>query len=163
MSIENNRDQLIESIQSILDKHKDKNLTIIGYSAGGVIVILAMDQLADGPLAKRIQFNTIAAPLFGYRSPSISWLGSPFVGKTTIQLGIGNYDKLVHKQMPQCNHWVTTRCEMDQHSCENDGLSPQVGLHGLPSSLPCGEDHIYRVDNECHASVLNYAFNKIIK
>ena len=162
-SIEKNRDQLMGAIKDVLEKHKNKKLTIIGYSAGGVLTVLAMEKLSDGPLAKRIQFNTVASPLFGYKAPGIAWLGAPFYGKTTIQIGVGNYDNLVHKQMSQCNHWVNTNCEMDKHTCERDGLNPQIGPHDQPFSLPCGKGHINRIDNESHASIVNRAFDEIVK
>jgi hypothetical protein len=162
-SIEDNRDQLIDAIKNILEKHKDKKLTIMGYSAGGILTLLAMDKLQDSPQAKRINFNTVASPIFGYNAPAIAWLGAPFVGKTSIEIGLGAYKKLEHSQMSGCNHWVNTNCEMDKHTCENEGVNPQTGGGAITFQLPCGVNHIKRVENEGHASIVNHVFDELVK
>lgn len=163
-SLEKNRDELTVTIKALLAKHPDKPLTIIGYSAGGVLTLLAMDTLyAEKLSAERIQFHTVAAPLYGYKAPPIAALGKLFVGSSTIDIGIGTDKKLTNKTFNQCAHWVTLNCEMDQHACNREGLNPQLGSIELENALPCGFAQTKKFDDESHASVLNRAFNEIVK
>lgn len=163
-SMETNKNKLTAVIKQILSKHAGKNLTIIGYSAGGIVVTRSMDELNDDPEAKRIQFHTVAAPLFGYKAPALAYLGVPFAGKTSIEIGIGQYDKLKNKKLTQCHHWVTTNCELDLHTCDNKTLNPQLGPgDARVSSLPCGAENVIGYKDESHSSVLSRAFFDIIK
>lgn len=161
-SIEENSGELTSTIRAILEKHKDKDLTVVGYSAGGVLTITSMDTLAQEPIAKRIHFHTVASPIFGHRAPSWAMIFAPFAGKTSISVGQGQYDKLAHKTFNQCSHWVTTRCELDLQACENNQLNPQTGPSSAGKSiLPCGEDNTRSYADEGHASVLSRVFSEI--
>lgn len=162
-SIEDNSTELVSIIKSITDIHKDKNLTIVAYSAGGVVTAFAMESLADDPISKRIYFHTIASPLFGYNSHPFGFVAIPFVGKTTIQIGRGKFEKITNKHFTQCHHWVNTNCELDQHTCTYNGVNPQLGPSNQTSSpLPCGEKNISQYNNESHASVINRALSEIL-
>lgn len=162
-SLEENSSELKVIIVNILNNHPEKNLKIVGYSAGGVITLLTMDSLVNDPIAKRIYFHTIASPLYGYGAPAIANIASRFAGKSSIQIGMGSDKKLIHKKLNNCTHWVTTNCELDKHSCTKKGINPQLGLVNLNTApLPCGEENIKRIQNESHASVLNAVFDEII-
>ncbi len=164
LSLDTHSDELLTITRSLLEKHRGKKLTIIAYSAGGVITTLAMDQLADDPIAQQIHFHTVAAPLFGYGAPAWTKVASLFFGKSNIEIGIGNYQKLTHKNLNQCTHWVTTNCEMDKHSCDSQEINPQLGpTKNQSSELPCGPAFTKRFHDEGHSSVLNRAFSEIIK
>lgn len=162
-SIEKNRDDLVKTIKELHEKYPDKKLTVVGYSAGGVITLLAIDTLTDENISNNVIAHTVASPLFGYRAPLLAMIGAPFVGKSSIQIGRGNSDKLTHKKLNNCHHWTTTNCEMDQHTCENDKLNPQLGMNSTGSDLPCGNDNITKLNDESHASVLNRVFDEIVK
>ncbi len=160
-SIEENTKKLTSSIKTLLEKYAEENLTVVAYSAGGVIAISSLDQVSEEAIAKRIYLHTVAAPIFGYNAPKFALLGSPFAGKTAIQIGIGRFKSLHHKRFTQCSHWVTTSCELDKHACNNGPLNPQIGLK--KEDLPCGEKNTKSYSDEGHASVIYRALNDILK
>lgn len=159
-SINVNSTKLTEAIQEIKQKHPGKELTIIGYSAGGIIAIDAFDNLNESETLKNVKLLTVAAPVYGYNAPAIAKLGTPFVGKTTIQIGIGHYQNLKHKQFENCSQWITTSCELDQHACTKEGNNPQTGKNneGL-----CKNSPQILINDEGHATVLSRAVNEVFK
>lgn len=159
-SINKNSTKLGEAIKEIKEKHPGKELTIIGYSAGGIIALDAFDNLTESDTLKNVKLLTVAAPIHGYNAPALAKLGTPFFGKTTIQIGMGHYQNLKHKQFENCSEWITTSCELDQHACTKEGNNPQTGKSN--ESL-CKNSKPILINNEGHSSVLNRVVSDFFK
>lgn len=155
-----NVDLLRESILELAAKPQTSELKIVAYSAGGVLAVVSVSDIADLVLLSRVSLVTVASPFYGYRMPAITVLGTPFVGGTTIQLGRG-IQHLKQKigslaNLKYCVNWVTTNCDLDKNACllGND-LYPQLGMAGSHTVLPCGEGNVMTADsNETHYSAL---------
>ncbi len=163
-SIEKHRDQFIEAIKTILNKHPDQKLTIIAYCAGGIIATLALYKIYDEEISKRIYLHTMASPFFGYNAPNMAFMGVPFVGSTTIAIGKGAYKKFIHPKLKECHNWINTNCELDQHACDYKGMNPELG----PSfqeikNPPCGIENTTTFNDENHGSIINRVFFEIMR
>jgi hypothetical protein len=158
-SIETNRNKLLQVIQQLKSKHPGKELTVVGYSAGGVIALDALDKMTASKQDENINFITVAAPVFGYNAPKLAFLGAPFVGMTSIEVGRGIYNKLKIKRFEKCLQWITTSCERDPHACSREGNNPQTGKD---KTSVCNSKPIL-INDEGHASVLNRAISEIFK
>lgn len=152
-TLNENQTLLVNAIKVILQEAPQ--VTLIGYSAGGVISLFAHDELQD----ESVELHTIASPIFGYDAPSTAVFGIPFVGSTTIEIGMGAFKKLKHFQLNGCHHWVNTSCELDKHSCVNKkNFSAQSRLF----AMPCGSENTRYFSEETHESILNKVFESIL-
>lgn len=158
-SIETNRNKLLTEIENIKSKHKGKELTVVGYSAGGVIALDALDTMTENKSVDNLKLVTVASPIFGYNAPKLAFLGAPFVGMTSIEIGRGIYEKLKTKKFEKCAQWITTSCERDPHACTRDGNNPQLGKE---QTFVCKSKPVL-INDEGHASVLNRAISEITK
>jgi hypothetical protein len=151
---------LKESILELLAKPEISELKIVAYSAGGVLAVVSVNDIADLMLLSRLSLVTVASPFYGYGMPAITVLGTPFVGGTTIQLGRGiqhleqNFGQLAH--LKHCVNWVTTNCDQDKNACLlGNELYPQLGMASGHTVLPCGEGNVMTADShETHYSAL---------
>lgn len=161
VSLKKNEELLLTSIRMLLKTYPNEELIIIGHSAGGAIALLAKDSLTGTKLDKRIYLHTIATPLFGYGAPFLAHLGTPFVGGTTIAMGLGIYKKLKHKHLNQCTHWVNSNCLLDHHTCDNSKrLSPELGeLNGW---MPGGIENTHYFNDEDHLSIISRAIDNMV-
>lgn len=152
-SLQFNKEQLRKALLSLLDTHK--NIDVFGYSAGGVIALLALDSLVGTPFYSRVHLRTVATPFFGYAAPKrLAYLGAPFAGMSAVQIGVGAHRFLQHKRLEGCQQWITTNCKLDQHACIHRGISPERGhLRNLPE-MPCGNENLTLLDQESHESSL---------
>lgn len=150
-SMKTNQKQLSESFLNILNEHKDEDLTVIGFSAGGVIALMAKHTLKDNPQDSKITLHTGASPIFGYGAPkTMGYLTAPFVGNTTIALGVGMPEKIIQDGINQCFHWVTTDCKRDKHACPfKEGRYSQIS-----DSMPCGAEKTISLPEANHTSIL---------
>lgn len=150
-SMEKNHTLLTESYLDILSENENKDLTVIGFSAGGVIALMAKHTLKNNPFDQRITLHTGASPVFGYGAPrTMSFLIAPIVGSTTITLGVGMPKKIIQEGINQCFHWVTTDCEKDKHACPfKEGRYSQIS-----ESMPCGTHHTISLPDADHTSIL---------
>lgn len=152
-TLKENQKLLADAIKEI--QEEAPQLTLVGYSAGGVISIFAHDELQDD----RIELHTVASPIFGYDAPSTAVFGIPFVGSTTIEIGMGAYKKLKHTRLNSCHHWINTTCELDKHACVNKKLfSAQSRIF----AMPCGSENTKSFAEETHESILNKVFESIL-
>lgn len=158
-----NRDELLNVIQILLLQHSSSHLTLVGYSAGGVLALLALDQLTDSVDLERLKFHLVAAPVFGYNigNRPITYIAAPFIGKTSVAIGAGVYEKLKNKDFGSCHQWITTNCELDSHACQKGPTFPQTGNTTKGKLMVCGSAVTY-LDNESHTSVLNTVMSKIL-
>jgi hypothetical protein len=155
-----NVDLLKDSILELLAKPEIAELKIVAYSAGGVLAVFSVNDIADLVLLSRLSLVTVASPFYGYRMPAITVLGIPFVGGTTIQLGRGiqhleqEFRQLTH--LKYCVNWVTTNCDLDKNACLlGNELYPQLGMTSSRTVLPCGEGNVMAADShETHYSAL---------
>lgn len=161
-SLEKNRNELVKVIKSLLEKHKDERLLIVGYSAGGVLTTHAMSELRDDPASDRIDFHTISSPLYGYNAPIFALFGIPFAGKTAIEIGMGPFEKLKKKKFNNCHHWINLNCEKDMHACDMYKMKPFTGAVGSNRDMPCGNENVTEFDSEGHGSILDVVIKKII-
>jgi len=161
-SLESNRDLMIQGIRKILSDHPGTQLSIVGYSAGGIISLMALDQLVGDPDYSRIKLYTVASPIFGYNAPNVlAFMGAPFVGIGTIEIGIGAYKKLHHVPLQNCSAFVTTECALDKHACEYGHILPQQGSQDDPQEMPCGSDNVTRLDHDTHVTAPGSAIHQI--
>lgn len=162
-SLKKNQELFVISIKSLLAQYKRMKLTVISYSAGGAVAMLAKDQMMGDPLNKRVHLHTISAPLFGYGAPKISLVANPFVGDSTMQVGIGAHKKLKNARLSQCSHWVTGNCELDSHACLNKRkkLYPQTGPADGSIEMPCGNENTHVFYDEDHKSIIIRAIQKM--
>ena len=155
-----NVDSLRESILELLAKPDTSELKIVAYSAGGVLAVVSVSDIADLVLLSRISLVTVASPFYGYRMPAITVLGTPFVGGTTIQLGRGiqHLKQNIHAlaKLKYCVNWVTTNCDLDKNAClVGNKLYPQLGMANIRTVLPCGEGNVMMANsNDTHYSAL---------
>lgn len=155
-SLKDNQKLLVEELKTLLVESQD--VTLIGYSAGGVIALMARDQLEGTEFESRVHLHTVASPIFGYSAPSSAVFGIPFVGSTTIEIGMGANKKLKHLRLNSCTHWVNTNCDLDKHACVNKKMfSPQSSLF----AMPCGAEGTKYFNEEDHSSILLKAFETI--
>ncbi len=155
-----NVDLLRESVLELLAKPETSELKIVAYSAGGVLAVVSVSDIAELMVLSRLSLVTVASPFYGYGMPAITVLGTPFVGGTTIQLGRG-IQHLKPKiqtlaKLKYCVNWVTTNCDLDKNACLLDNkLYPQLGMADIDTVLPCGEGNVMAADsNETHYSAL---------
>jgi hypothetical protein len=163
-----NVDALRESILELAAKPEISELKIVAYSAGGVLAVVSVSDIADVVLLSRVSLVTVASPFYGYRMPAITVLGTPFVGGTTIQLGRG-IQHLKQKvrtltNLKNCVNWVTTNCDLDKNACLlGNELYPQLGMADSHTVLPCGEGNVMTADsNETHYSALVTIVGRLI-
>ena len=155
-NLKENQKLLVNTLKSLLENSED--VILIGYSAGGVISLMAQDHLEGTEFESRVQLHTVASPIFGYEAPSTAVFGIPFVGSTTIEIGMGAYKKLKNLKLNSCSHWVNTNCNLDKHACLNKNKStPQMSLF----TMPCGSQNTRYFNEEDHGSILTKAFESI--
>lgn len=156
-TLKENQMLLVNEIKIIL--RNAPRMTLVGHSVGGVIALFAHDLLQETHMASRVELHTIASPIFGYDAPALAVLGIPFVGSTTIEIGMGAFKNLKHHKMNSCTHWVNTNCEMDKHACVNKkNFTAQLKV----VDMPCGNENIRYFSEETHNSILNKVFESII-
>lgn len=155
-----NVDLLRESIVELVSDPDISDLKIVAYSAGGVLAVVSIGDIADPVLSQRVSLVTVAAPFYGYRMPAITVLGIPFVGGTTVQLGRG-IQHLKRKvrtlaNLKACVNWVTTNCERDKNAClQGSDLYPQRGMAHDHTVLPCGAGNVMTASSdETHYTAL---------
>lgn len=143
---------LTESFLDILSEHETEHLTVVGFSAGGVIALMAKHSLKNNPSDKRITLHTGASPVFGYGAPkTVSYITAPIVGSTTISLGVGMPKRVIQDGVNGCFHWVTTDCEKDKHACPfKEGRYSQIS-----DSMPCGSHNTIQLPDADHTSILD--------
>ena len=160
-SIQSNQDKLKKSISSLLESHPQNEIVVFGFSAGGVLALLAWDQLMfelTNNLFTRLTLRNIVAVPHGYGASRMARVASLFVGKTTILIGMGIDEKLKNKLITRCEQWITTDGDLDIHARDNkDGRSPQI-----LTTAACGEDHLHRLPLEGHFSALSSVLRKSI-
>lgn len=152
-SMKKNQNLLLQSYLDILENHQDEPLTVIGFSAGGVIALMAKHSLKNHPGDQRITLHTGASPIFGYGAPR----ALRYLGNTTLTLGVGMPEEIIQDGVNQCFHWVTTDCEKDKHACPfKEGRYSQVS-----ETMPCGPDSTISLPNEDHTSILQTITNSL--
>ncbi len=150
-----NTEKLLENKVHKLVKD-GKDVEIIGYSAGGDISLLALEGMAKSGDSAHVQLHTIASPMYGYGATLASYVASPFVGPTTIQIGRGIRADIQHHF--DCTHWINTNCDLDIHACKRTDVSqsPEFG-----PDMPCGTKKFFK--DETHRSILDRATAEIFK
>ena len=166
-SIYKNRNLLLEAIKFLLSTYQDSNLTLVGYSAGGIIALLALDAIVDSIdpelSVARINVQLVAAPVFGYNinKRPVTYLAVPFAGATSVKIGIGVFENLKNKNFKGCHQWITTNCHLDKHACIKGSIYPQQGDTAKARVKIC--ETVSYLNNETHASILAKAVSQILK
>jgi hypothetical protein len=163
-----NVDLLRQSILELVSTPEISDLKIVAYSAGGVLAVVSIGDIADPALSNRVSLVTVASPFYGYRMPAITVLGIPFVGGTTVQLGRG-IQHLKRKvrtlaNLKYCVNWVTTNCELDKNAClQGNDLYPQLGVAHDHTVLPCGAGNMMTASSdETHYTALVTIVSRIV-
>lgn len=141
-----------KSIFDLKEMHPRKQLTILGYSAGGALMALALSDPNLPELRKRTFLHTIASPLEGYSAPKIIRPIGAFLGWTTIEIGIGIRKKLNLHTLPKCFQSITTNCDLDIHACTTLKKHPQ----GTKDRPLCGQDNFFQTHDKTHTGLLHH-------
>lgn len=157
VSLDENVKVVLSNLKELNARYPEAELKIFAHSSGGAVAILALDKLTEEKSNVDLKLHTMASPLFGYGAPPTglqTFIGSQFVGKSTMEIGQGIIDRLQNKELPACFHWITTNCDLDKHACkQRSGVYPQQGRKDL-NELPCGEENTFYFDDETHHSII---------
>lgn len=151
-----NVQNLLATIEKLRSENLSKEIIIVGYSAGGVLALLALDRWMEKTQDPQIFLHTVASPLFGYGAPKFAPLAAFFVGHTSLSVGRGVFkinDSVIER--PYCRHWINTDCSKDNHACESFSVHPMTGVADQ-SLLPCRGDTVVEMQ-ESHAGILTKA------
>lgn len=160
-SLAENIEKFKHSVNRLLQLYPQNQIVVFGFSAGGVIAVSGWDAMMSELSASdfsRLSLRTVAAVSHGYGFTKTALMASPFVGKTTVAIGIGIEGKLHHPQIQRCEQWITTNGDLDIHARANkDGHSPQ------DFSTPiCGTDHLHELSQFGHFSALAYVLRSTL-
>lgn len=159
-TLERNVQALLETIEQLRIENLSKEIIMVGYSAGGVLGLLALDCWIEKTQDSQIFLHTVASPLFGYNAPKFAPFAAFFVGHTALAVGRGIFKTTlpVHERS-YCRHWINTDCSKDNHSCSSFGIYPMTGVHDQ-SLMPCRGDSVVEMQ-ESHAGILTKALSEI--
>ena len=126
---------LKNSIDRVLQVHPNSKITIVGYSAGGALMLDLLADIGQRPKYQQIKWHSVAATISGYGPPGIASIPLNIIfGGFTRTIAYGLQERLNGLQLNNCQHHVTTNCELDIHACRvSEFHSPQL----LPN-MPCG-------------------------
>lgn len=158
--LERNVEALLESIEQLRSENQSQEIIMVGYSAGGVLGLLALDRWIRKTQDSQIFLHTIASPLFGYSAPKFAPLAAMIVGHTALAVGRGVFKTTTPVvERSYCRHWINTDCSKDNHSCSSFGIYPMTGVQDQ-SLLPCRGDTVVEMQ-ESHAGILTKALAEI--
>lgn len=158
--LERNVQALFNTIEQLRIENLSKEIIIVGYSAGGVLCLLALDRWIDKTQDSQIFLHTVASPLFGYSAPKFAPFAAFFVGHTALAVGRGIFKTSNPvRERTYCRHWINTDCRLDKHSCPSFGIYPMTGVADQ-SLLPCRGGTVVEMQ-ESHAGILTKALLEI--
>ncbi len=153
-SFKSNQNKFREALSTLIRNFPQNEIVVFGFSAGGVIALTVWDELMNQlspDTFSRLSLRNIVAVSHGYGATRMARIASPFVGRTTISIGIGIDGKLSHPLIERCEQWITTDGNRDIHARINaDGRSPQV-----LQNAACGEDKLHKLPHDGHFSALS--------
>ncbi|MFH1727923.1 MAG: hypothetical protein ABIA04_05850 [Pseudomonadota bacterium] len=171
-----NTDRLAYSLKFLAMRYPKKEIILIGYSAGGVLALKAIEKLKykskkfniHESIFDRISVNTVASPINGFEMPVLGYISAPLSGFTTCDIASGLI--VTRGNIQNCHHWVTTNCSLDIAACLWQDIYPQ--LPGLTKEnnynsewldMPCGNENVTYVYDRGHPELVEYAFISILK
>jgi hypothetical protein len=152
--------QLRLNLNWIAREHHHQEVIVLGYSAGGLISLLAWDQYAE-KLPPNLHLVTIASPFMGWGIAQgiASVFVAPAMGEFTADISVGVHRQFKHASFRQCEQWVTTSCELDVNACINSsGVYPEYVQRGMP----CGDENVKFLNHELHQDALEIVLARLI-
>ncbi len=173
-SSEENAALLVENLTITQKKYPAYKIHLIGYSAGGVILLDAIvrEQISLGP---RLQATTIASPIngFGFNKLKVS-IARPFIGK--LKTNLGRKIKSIRNsegKYQYCYHHINLDCTLDPVACPRNGIHPQIRGYSqenelfkaiyIDADMPCTLENTYTYNTETHQSIVYRVIQSLLQ
>ncbi len=156
-SYESNLEMLKAELKKL--QKTGEEVQIVAHCTGGVFAIDLLDRMKlAGESLHQLKLATVATPISGYDAPDniFPWFAAPFVGRTTISVGIGLKGKFHAGPIGQCEQWITTDCSLDIHACPYGKIQQPQMMDPQPCAM------IHYLPGHTHHNGFTFVLRKLL-